>query len=440
MKKIHTLVAVVGIALAGGVAWWLQNKAKPEGGAAVAQGADLPGAGGSAAQRGPGAGPGGTGGAGGGAGAAGGPVAVEVGQVESVTLTDDAQAIGSLRSRQSVVLRPEISGRVAKLEFKDGQRVKRGQLLVQLDDTLQQAQMRQAQAQESIARTNLQRSRELLAQNFVSQSAVDQNAAALEVAQAQVALAQAQLLRMRILAPFDAVTGIRTANVGDYLKDGADIVTLEDDTSVWVDFRLPERFLANVKSGQAVDVAFDAMPGRSFKAVVEALDAQVDANGRALLVRARLPNPKGEFKSGMFARTRIVFSVREAALVVPEEALVPLGGKQYLVKVVDGAPGGGGGGGKARMSQRLEAKIGLRLPGKVEILEGLAAGDTVVTAGHGRLMRGDPQPVRVIDLARAGDARGPASAAASKPGGRPASGGVSSSGGGVLLRAGSSPA
>ncbi len=445
MKKIHTLVAVVGIALAGGVAWWMQNKAKPEGaaaGAAVAQGAALPGGGASAALRGPGGGPAGT--AAGGPGG-GGPVAVEVGKVEAVTLSDDAQAVGSLRSRQSVVLRPEISGRVAKLEFKDGQRVKRGQLLVQLDDTLQQAQMRQAQAQESIARTNLQRSRELLAQNFVSQSAVDQNAAALEVAQAQVALAQAQLARMRMLAPFDAVTGIRTANVGDYLKDGADIVTLEDDTSVWVDFRLPERFLANVKSGQTVDVAFDAMPGRNFKAVVEALDAQVDANGRALLVRARLPNPKGEFKSGMFARTRIVFSVREAALVVPEEALVPLGGKQYLVKVVDGAAGSGADGGKARISQRMEAKIGLRLPGKVEILEGLAAGDTVVTAGHGRLMRGDPQPVRVIDLARAGDARGAGGAGAGKPGARPASGGGGLSsglpaGGGATPHASSSPA
>ena len=116
-------------------------------------------------------------------------------------IEEDAQAVGSLRSNQGVMLRPEVSGRVAKLGFGDGQRVRRGQVLVQLDDALQAAQLQQAQAQASIARTNLQRNRELVAQNFVSQSVVDQAQANLEVAEAQVALAQAQLQRMKVLAP-----------------------------------------------------------------------------------------------------------------------------------------------------------------------------------------------------------------------------------------------
>ena len=148
--------------------------------------------------------------------------------VQSTRIVDDTQSVGTLRARQSVVLRPEVSGRIKTLTFTDGQRVKRGDLLVQLDDTLQQAQLKQAEASAAIARTNLQRSRELAAQNFVSQSAVDQNAAALDVALAQVALAQAQIQRMRVLAPFDGVTGIRQANVGDYLKDGAEVVSVED--------------------------------------------------------------------------------------------------------------------------------------------------------------------------------------------------------------------
>ena len=139
---------------------------------------------------------------------------MEVAKVLAVTLTDEATAVGSLRSRQSVMLRPEVSGRIAALPFQDGARVRRGQLLVQFDDALQRAQLQQAQAQSSIARTNLQRSRELLAQSFISQSAVDQNVSALEVADAQVALAQAQLARMKVLAPFDGVTGIRQVNVG----------------------------------------------------------------------------------------------------------------------------------------------------------------------------------------------------------------------------------
>jgi membrane fusion protein (multidrug efflux system) len=309
------------------------------------------------------------------------------------------------------MLRPEASGRIAKLAFSDGQRVRRGQLMVQLDDTLQRAQQQQAQAQAAIARTNLQRNRELLAQGFVSQSAVDQSAAALEVAEAQVALAQAQLARMRIVAPFDAVVGIRNVNVGDYVKDGADLVNLEDLSSIWIDFRLPERYLQRLKPGQAVQVGVDALPGREFAARVDALDSQLDANGRSVLVRARLSDASGSLRPGMFARARIVFASRDEALVVPEEALVPVGGRQVLYKVVV-APDGG------LLAQRLEAQIGQRMPGKVEVLSGLQAGDRVVVAGQARLARGDMLPVRPVDLDKpAGPGR-----AASGAGARAASG------------------
>jgi membrane fusion protein, multidrug efflux system len=240
---------------------------------------------------------------------------------------------------------------------------------------------------------------------------VDQSAASLEVAQAQVALAQAQLVRMRIDAPFDGVAGIRLVNIGDYVKDGADLVGIEDPSFVWVDFRLAERYIGRMKAGLAVEVALDALPGRSFRAEVTAVDAVLDANGRSLLVRARLANTDGVLRSGMFARARTVFAVRERALLVPEEALVPQGGRQYLVKLVDGPNGG-------KVSQRIEARIGTRIPGKAEILDGVAAGDLVVTAGQARLMRGDGLPVRVIDLDRAG-ARNPgapgAGAGASSP-------------------------
>ena len=383
IKRVHSVVAVVGLALLAGAAWWWQNRPQSGG----AQGNALIG---SAART--GSSPVG------GAAQAGGPAMVEVGKVVRLRIEEDAQAVGTLRSRQGVMLRPEVSGRISRFGFADGQRVRRGQLLVQLDDTLQAAQLRQAEALAGIARTNLQRNRELVAQNFVSQSVVDQSAASLEVAVAQVALAEAQMSRMKILAPFDGVAGIRSVDVGDYVKDGADLVNVEDTTQVWVDFRLPERYLAQLKPGQQVEVALDAMPGRSFRAQIDALDSQLDANGRSLLVRARLANPDGALRTGMFARTRTLLAVRDSALVVPEEALVPQGGKQYLIKVVDGAQG--------KVSQRLEARIGARVPGKVEILNGVAEGDLVVTAGQGRLLRGDGLPVRVVDLADAGKARG----------------------------------
>jgi membrane fusion protein (multidrug efflux system) len=388
MKKLHLVVAAVGIAVASVAAYWYQHRdLRDEIVAAAGEGAraNVP-----SPTR-----------------SADGPALVEVGTVEVVTLTDDAQAVGSLLARRSVMVRPEVSGRIAALGFGDGARIRRGQLLVQLDDTLQQAQLKQAQAGASIARTNLQRSRELVGEGFVSQSAVDHQASTLQVAEAQVALAQAQLAKMRIVAPFDGVAGIRLVNVGDYVKDGADIVAIEDNATVYADFRLPERFLARLKAQQPVDVTLDALPGRNFSGQVEAVDTQVDAEGRALRVRATLDNAEGLLRSGMFARVRIVFSTRENALVVPEEALVPQGGKQYLVKVVDAIDGSG------KVSKRIEARIGARLPGKVEILEGLARGDTVVTAGQARLMGGDAMPLRVVEVAPSRPAAGGAAPAAS---------------------------
>lgn len=374
MKRVHTFVAVIGIALAGTMAWWWQQRGPAPASAAVPAGAA----------------------------ASTDATAVEIGRVRRMRLADDAQAVGSLRAAQTVVLRPEVAGRIAGFGFRNGERVRRGQLLVQLDDTLQQAQLRQAQAQAQIARTNLARSRELLAQGFVSQSAVDQNAATLDVAEAQVALARAEVQRMRLVAPFDGTAGIRRVDLGSFVQAGADIVTLDDLSSLSVDFTLPERYLPRLAAGQAVALELDALPGQSFVGRIEALDTQVDAEGRAVLVRARVADATARLKPGMFARPRVVFAVREDALVVPEEALVPEGGRQYVWKVVQAD-------GPAR-AERVEARIGLRRPGVVELLGGVAEGDAVVTAGHARL-RGDKPAVRAVEL-RPGAAT-PASAAAS---------------------------
>ena len=414
MKAKYTVVAVLGIGLAAAAGWWWQHRGPSSPGpSATGKGPDkAPAAGaapsGAPAAAGRGVGPGGP----------GGPAPVEVARVQTVRLVDDVQAVGSLRAVQSVVVRPEVSGRVAAIGFRDGQPVRRGQLMVQLDDSVQAAQLLQAQAQAGIAKTNLQRSRELLAQGFVSQSVVDQNAAALEVAQAQVALSQAQVARLRVLAPFDGLAGIRQVNVGDYLKDGADIVGLENLSALYVDFRLPERYTAQLRPGLAVEVTLDSRPGQLLRGLVEALDAQVDANGRSLLVRARIDNTGGQLRAGMFARTRVAFAEREGALVVPEEALVPLGTQQVVYRVVDGPQG--------VQAVRQPVRIGLRQPGSVEILEGLSAGDRVVTAGQSRL-RGETSAVRLVDLDNPGGRSGPgaagrpASAAASAPASAPAS-------------------
>lgn len=378
-KIIYPLVAVVGLAAASGAAWWFQRQA-PASPASAPAGAAGPAK----------------------------PPAVDVAQVEVMKITDDMQAVGSLRSRQGVVLRPEISGRVTQLNFRDGDRVRKGQVLVQLDDQLPQAQVQQSRAELSIAVANHKRNIDLVAQNFISQRSLDESAAALEVAQAKLALSQATASRLKIVAPFDGMTGIRTVNVGDYLKDGADIVNIEDIDAVFVDFRLPERFQNKVKKGQLAAVSLDALPGARFSAVVQAVDPLIDANGRSVGVRGCIDNRQLQLRPGMFARVTPVFGEREQAKVIPEEAIVPLGGKSFVIRLQPGAAP------QTRVSERVEVKLGIRRPGKVEILEGLNAGDTVVIAGQQRIQR-DGTEVRVMELPKGPGAGASAPQGAASP-------------------------
>ena len=376
-KAIYTVIAVVGIAAASTAAWWFQQ---PRSGISVSSGVDQLARPGSESPSASASAP------------AGQPPSVEVAKVEIVRLTDDTQAVGSLRSRRGVVLRPEVSGRITQLNFIDGQRVKKGQVLVQFDDQLQLAQVQQSQAELSIALANQKRNQELVAQGFISQRSLDESSANLQVAQAKLSLAKATAARLKILAPFDGIAGIRLVNVGDYLKDGADIVNIEDIDAIYVDFRLPERFQSKVKRGQMAVLDIDALPDRRYTAELQAIDPLIDANGRSIGIRGCVDNRQLQLRPGMFARVNTIFGVRENARVIPEEAIVPGGSKHYVIKLVDAADG------KTRTTQRVEVKVGLRSPGTVEIVAGLEAGDTVVTSGQQRVQR-DGSPVTVVEVA-----------------------------------------
>ncbi len=381
-KALYTAVAITGIAAACAAAWWFQKPlstgrtdAASATSATAAAGSGSPNAAQPSAST-----PGG-----------GKTPTVEAARVELARLTDDAQAVGSLRSRRGVILRPEVSGRITQLNFTDGQRVRKGQVLVQFDDQLPLAQVQQSQAELLIAQANQKRNQELVAENFISRRSLDESAANLEVAQAKLALARASAARLKILAPFDGLVGIRQVNVGDYLKDGADIVNIEDMDAIYVDFRLPERYQSKLKRGQTVVLGIDALPGHSYTAQVQAIDPLIDANGRSVGVRGCVDNRLLQLRPGMFARVTTVFGERENARVIPEEAIVPQGGKQFVIKLL-GKPGEGD-----RVSQWVEVKVGLRSPGKVEILEGLEVGDTVVTTGQQRVQK-DGTKVSVIEL------------------------------------------
>jgi len=333
----------------------------------------------------------------------GGAAPVETVVVKPGVVQEDLQAVGSLRSNESVILRPEVSGRIATIAFRDGQSVRRGQMMVLLDSSLNQAEVAQARAEFDLAMSNLKRTEDLARRNFVSSSAQEQAASSVQVLEAKLKLAETRLAKYSIAAPFDGVAGIRNVSIGDYVKDGTDLVNIEDVRTLKADFRLPERFLTQLKAGLAVEVVADALPNERFAGVIDAINPRIDSGGRALELRARLDNQRERLRPGMFVRVRVIIGERSDALLVPEEAIVPAGDDFFVFKVADGK------------AMRVKVRPGVRRDGRVEIVEGLSAGDQVVTAGQQRLVR-DGVPVRVVPP---GQARGEGGAA---PAGSPAPG------------------
>ncbi len=327
-----------------------------------------------------------------------GPVPVEVIELKPSKVEEDLSAVGTLRSNESVLLRPEVSGRVETIGFRDGAPVKKGQLLIGLDAALNEAEVAQARAELDLAASNLKRTEDLARKAFVSSSAQEQAASNVEVLVARLKLAQARAAKMRIVAPFDGVAGIRTVSIGDYVKDGADLVNIEDIRTLKADFRLPERYFTQLQVGQQVEVVADALVGATYTGTVDAINPRIDANGRSLEVRARLTNTDGRLRPGMFARVRVILGHRAAALLVPEEAIVPLGSDFYVFTVNEGT------------ARRSKVKLGVRRDAQVELLDGVKAGDQVIVAGM-RVQR-DGQPVRVVTAPGAGR---PPSAAEAKP-------------------------
>lgn len=313
-------------------------------------------------------------------GPAGGPpggfaIAVEVAPVVVVNFSDEASAVGSLKSNETVMLRPETAGRVSAIHFKDGAMVTRGTVLLTLDAAIQEAELQQAKANLALAKSSFKRSEELMVKKFLSQQALDSASAALKVQEAAVQLAEAKVAKTRVRAPFNGVIGLRNVSVGDYVKEGQDLVNIEDIATLRVDFKLPETYLGRLQKGQALEVTTDALAGEPFQAVLDAVDPMVDQGGRAISARARLNNAAGKLRPGMFVRARLMFGDRQGVLMVPEQAIVP-GAQPMVFKVVEG---------KATMAK---VRLGVRRAAQVEVLEGLAAGDVVVTAGQLKLKEG----------------------------------------------------
>ena len=312
-------------------------------------------------------------------------IPVEWARVASSTMQEDVSALGSLKSNESVVVRPEVGGRIVSIGFTEGAKVTRGATLVTLDGAVIAAELQQARANLSLAESNFKRNEDLVAKNFVSAKARDETRSQLDAARANVAVIQARFARTIIRAPFAGTIGIRQVSIGDYVKEAQDLVTLEDLSALKVDFRLPEALLPRVKPGQVVELKFDAFPKESFKAQVVAIDPLLDQAGRSLVIRAKLDNSDGRLRPGLFANVRLILDERANALTVPEDALLPQGQDQFVFRAKDvklGTEGPGAGKPLEGKVENVKVAIGLRRGGQVEILSGLKVGDIVITAGQ----------------------------------------------------------
>jgi membrane fusion protein, multidrug efflux system len=356
-KTVVGTLAVLVIAIAAGAGFWFgQRSPASDPTAAAASGAQAK--------------------AGGAAGAAAGGVAVEAVKVARMAWPQTITAVGSLRSDESITLRPEVAGRISAILFSEGQRVAKGATLVRLDPSINEADTQQARANLKLAKSKFDRATDLAKSNFISGQAKDEAENNLRVAEAALQLSEAKLAKMELRAPFAGVIGLRVMSVGDYVKEGADIVNLESIDPLKVDFRVPEIYLRQVQVGQPLEVTLDALPGKSHEGRVFAINPLVDANGRAIVIRALVKNPDTALRPGMFARVRLITRDQQDALVIPEQAIVPQGDEQYVFKVVDGK------------ALRTKVAVGQRRDGKVEIVGGLANGDMVVSAGQGKLRDG----------------------------------------------------
>lgn len=315
-------------------------------------------------------------------GRGGGPAAVTTATVRSERLSQKLEALGNARANESVDISSKTSNVVAAVRFRDGERVRAGQVLVQLDDAQARADVAAAQAAVTESESQYNRSRELLNTQALSKSSFDQLEATLKANRARLQSAQARLEDTVIRAPFSGRVGLRRVSVGTLISPGDVITTLDDTSVIKLDFSVPETFVATLREGLSVRATAPAYPGRAFVGKVASIDSRVDQNTRSVIVRALLANEDGALKPGMFLNVALAKDERET-LVIPEEALTPDAEKQFVFVVADGK------------AQRREVRIGGRSPGSVEITAGLEAGDRVIVEGTQKVR--DGAPVNAID-------------------------------------------
>ena len=301
--------------------------------------------------------------------------------------------VGSLKALQGVDLSLEIAGTVKDVQFQSGQKVKAGQPLVQLDSAVESALLETAQADLGLAQLDFGRGSQLIGSQAISKGEYDRLSAQLQKNKATVNQLKASLAKKHIVAPFSGTIGIRQVDVGDYLASGTVIATLQDLSSLYADFYIPEQSLPKIAIGQAVQINVSAYPAETFTGTVSAINPKVEDSTRNVLVRATLANPDGKLFPGMFASLQVILPDPQNRIVLPESAITYTlyGNSAYVVaqkKASDGSLEKDDKGQPILIAERRFIETGERRDGWVMITKGVQTGEQVVTAGQIKLDNG----------------------------------------------------
>lgn len=295
---------------------------------------------------------------------------------ENVTIT--LSAVGSLLAGEAAEIHAEIAGQIEKIFFEEGQPVKKGELLMQIDKSLIQTELARAQAAYDATAATFSRDDKLKSSGYVSNQKWDLSKSDLQSAKAAVDSARIRLEKTSIRAPFDGIAGLRSFSVGDYAETGQSLTTVVSIDPLKIEFSVPEKDYGAVSAGQKIRFSVDAWPNEAFEGKIYAVAPRIDPATRNFSVKAEIPNPKRKLRPGMYARIDIATSTKKDVLMVPEEALIPSGSDTFVFAVEDG---------KAAMRKITP---GLRRDGAVEALDGLSPGAEIITAGAMRVRDGMP--------------------------------------------------
>jgi membrane fusion protein, multidrug efflux system len=311
------------------------------------------------------------------------PTRVTAGTPERGTFEEFIHIVGTLKAHEHVVIRSEVDGKVREIYFTSGQRVKKGDKILKIEDSSYKAYLEEAEAKLELARSKYERALALLKKQAGTVKEKDETYAGWQISKAEVEKAKSQLKKTLMVAPFDGIVGLKNLSVGAYVKPGDEIVVLSDVDPMEIEFSISETFLDKVQPGKEVTLEIDGFPDNIFHAKIQAIDANVDPLNHTLKVRASFPNINdGELKPGLFGRIKLLVSSHENALMVPDSAVETRGSREHVFLVKNG------------VAVETYVKVGGRNGKMVEIQSGLEPEDTVVFVGGMKIQNN--MPVQVV--------------------------------------------